>query len=590
MASNFFMQGQQRSRLLLYCLIPLGLFPVVLMLINDSWVFSVPSQWIDPYFYTGYFLNLRRFLNIFPDVYYGARLPWLLLGFLTHSIFSPLAASYVLRLILIYLASFSLFVTLYLTFENVVGSVVAALLLSGHTYFLWAVGWDYVDGIGIALILMSIASLTLAARTDYGRSALILAGIWQFAMVNTYIILFLLIPFQLWWYLSVAGRRPRRAWFESLLWLATGWIVALVALCGVNYALSGRLLFFLPQLKMALQIGGNPGAWKAPNYGWVLNATWLLFPAISVVAGTVIWLALSNFQDLRKRFVEHRSEVSLCVAQLILLVAIFLAMEIKGFWLLQLSYYADYLIPATFMVFGAVFAVTLTDSTPLKALVWVFGAAGTLLASYAYAGMRGLALCAPQCRVPGHMSLFAFGAAALLVVAFLLRSRWVVVLAFLALLQLNVTIADARVFTFPPSSQNKRQALEVYDGLLSVRKYNEGGRLIFWYDSSEPLGGVFHGISSAYLWSYSLVSENFPKRTNPLTGVEANLVPGSEVAVLSSRQDILSVAQQALSASCVSGENLGKETVQRGADTFGITVLRVVPIKGVESRSCQPTE
>jgi hypothetical protein len=49
----------------------LAAYPLLLMLVNDSWVFGDPlSGKIDDHIYTGYFFNLRQYLNAFPSAYF----------------------------------------------------------------------------------------------------------------------------------------------------------------------------------------------------------------------------------------------------------------------------------------------------------------------------------------------------------------------------------------------------------------------------------------------------------------------------------------------------------------------------------------
>ena len=65
-------------------------YPLLLMLVNDSWVFGDPfSATIDDHIYTGYFFNLRQYLNAFPAVYFGTRLPWILVGSVVHALTAP---------------------------------------------------------------------------------------------------------------------------------------------------------------------------------------------------------------------------------------------------------------------------------------------------------------------------------------------------------------------------------------------------------------------------------------------------------------------------------------------------------------------
>src|SRR4051794_19659330 len=70
-------------------LVALLALPFIVMLVNDSWTFLQPIGTLDPWIYTGYFFNLEQHLNVFRDVYYGSRFPWILLGNSVHSVFSP---------------------------------------------------------------------------------------------------------------------------------------------------------------------------------------------------------------------------------------------------------------------------------------------------------------------------------------------------------------------------------------------------------------------------------------------------------------------------------------------------------------------
>jgi len=110
-------------------------FPLVVLLVNDSWAFPPPERWIDPYIYTGYFQDLVQHLNVFSKAYYGTRLPWILLGAAVHSALPFELAQYVLRLILFYIAAFSLFATIRMLFHNNVAATMAVFALGADTYF-----------------------------------------------------------------------------------------------------------------------------------------------------------------------------------------------------------------------------------------------------------------------------------------------------------------------------------------------------------------------------------------------------------------------------------------------------------------------
>src|SRR5476649_2493873 len=63
--------------------------PWLELLINRN-LFITPggNGYLDPWFYTGFFLSLPEFLTRFAGTYYGARISWLVPGYLAHRVFS----------------------------------------------------------------------------------------------------------------------------------------------------------------------------------------------------------------------------------------------------------------------------------------------------------------------------------------------------------------------------------------------------------------------------------------------------------------------------------------------------------------------
>ena len=93
------------------------LLPVMVLWHQDNSLFSPPGQ-IDTWMYFGYFQNLVNFKrDLFPNLYYGSRLAWILPGWAVHSVLPPVAASAVLHLTVLWVAALSLFQTLLRTAE-----------------------------------------------------------------------------------------------------------------------------------------------------------------------------------------------------------------------------------------------------------------------------------------------------------------------------------------------------------------------------------------------------------------------------------------------------------------------------------------
>lgn len=83
-------------------------WPLLLLAMNNSWVFTRPGAWIDPFVYTGFFHNLTQHLQVFSGTYYGTRLPWILPGYLLNRLLPPLIANYVLHIGVYYVGILSL--------------------------------------------------------------------------------------------------------------------------------------------------------------------------------------------------------------------------------------------------------------------------------------------------------------------------------------------------------------------------------------------------------------------------------------------------------------------------------------------------
>ncbi len=139
--------------------------------------------YIAPWVYLGFFHNLILYKSVlFPLTYYGSRLSWVLPGYLANRLFSPLTANYVLHLGVFYLATVSLFFTLKRTVDRRTAQLAA--IAFGFLNSLWiAIGWDYVDGVGIAYYLLTTAVLTYTANAKDERIGLVLAGASYAALI-----------------------------------------------------------------------------------------------------------------------------------------------------------------------------------------------------------------------------------------------------------------------------------------------------------------------------------------------------------------------------------------------------------------------
>src|ERR1017187_4330580 len=141
------------------------LLPVLVLWRQDNALFTGVG-YLDPWFYLGFFRNLANFKgSAFPFTYYGSRLSWILPGALVHSLFSPLAANCILHLAVQSVATVSLFTTLRIA-AGARRAFLATMVFSVNPWLWSATGWDYVDGVGIAYCLLTMAGGRHGARRD----------------------------------------------------------------------------------------------------------------------------------------------------------------------------------------------------------------------------------------------------------------------------------------------------------------------------------------------------------------------------------------------------------------------------------------
>ena len=186
----------------------------------------------------GYFKDLADFKrDLFPTFHSGSRYPWILPGYLIHSLFSPVTANCILHLTVHSIAVLSLFSILRVT-AGVRGAFLTAMVFSLHPWLWAATGWDYVDGPAIAYCLLALALLTRSARQPVRRGSLLLAGMALAGMLYTNLSWITIAQLLLLYYIALVRAWHRTPMIRSLLaaclWSGAGFGIVTVAFCGVN--------------------------------------------------------------------------------------------------------------------------------------------------------------------------------------------------------------------------------------------------------------------------------------------------------------------------------------------------------------------
>jgi hypothetical protein len=511
-------------------IIILLLTPVFLCLVIPDWIFN-PTAGIDPYLYLGFFRNFSQHVVVFGATYYATRLPLIIPGYICYKIFPPLMANYVLHLGFYYVALFSFYFILRVA-VNRRAALLTAALMGFYPYFMAAMGWDYIDGAGIAYSLLTILLLTLAVKktqvaqiTELKKSSsaalskkggilLFLAGMSLAAMIYTNTFLLIMIPSLVLYYFLM---RPF-SWkplLTSALIAGSGVILVTILFGTVNVAAGGSFLFFMPSVYITgyFLIKANP--WLVTGYTWLLHVPFMVFPFF-IFLTSLIFLTVSLIHVKSSLFkmesilqVARDNIFSLCHVLNFLLILI---VQLLGKPVFQLQYYVSYLVPTAFLAAGAQLAAPLSHLSKSRynviATIIISLLAGFYLIYY-HTPLHLILSCANSI---WYIFAVLVGGAICLSIAGKRRQNMNALLVGLALLfftSTNITLLATNQITYCACDQREKNFLAVIKSDNVIRSY-DAGNLRFWYSATEPLGNLYTAIASTRLWGYRLINDKFP--------------------------------------------------------------------------------
>jgi hypothetical protein len=539
-------------------LVALALLPLVLLALDSDWIFSGPHR--DAWIYYGYFENGVDYLRKFPELYYASRPAVILPGFLLHHLLPSVAANVLLHLAVFWSAVLSF----YLVARDLFGARVAlltGLALGCHPYFLQAAGWNYVDGFGIAYFLLALMLLTRATASQSWRPLLLAAGAMVTAIVSTNVFYAVYLPLLAGHFLLLNHRRGRIPLLSATLWAGTG-AVGLLALFEAAFRAAGSSSFYLSSSVQFLSGSvGTANPFRNPSYSWLPSAVWLVFPAATLLGGI---------------FLLGRKERFLLWAQLqlVLLAAMMLYFQIFGdTGVLQNFYYSSLLVPVAFLAFAGQLT-PLVEELPLERF-------GALAAAVAL--IQILPLLLPQIAALAAVpALFALLAA----LAAMAAARWrtggaraviatIAVFLCLAASQLLVRQRGSIFWQFDSFGGDGRGLYSQMDrAVRAIDAFDSSRALRLWYEDGAEGGLVYDALASAFLLCPRMVNLDFPDLENPRMCDGVHLVPGMQIAVLSSDPSAFEKADAALRAIGLSTRRLGREEIPGPARGFAITYLR----------------
>jgi hypothetical protein len=531
----------------------LGALPVFLLAFSNKWIFT-PAGFIDPWVYFGYYQNLPRHLTIFDGTYYGTRLSALLPGYAAYSCLPPLAANYVLHLGLYYACIGSLYLILARTVSPRAG-LLAAVCLGCQFSFLRAVGWDYVDGFGIAYFFLSVLALTTAAHAISWKRSLVAAGLGSAAFVIANLFYVVYLPYFVIHYVYLNRQKRQNPLLVSLGLYLLGAIGLTFAICLYSGWVGGRFWFLGPSVQFARNSLGRANPWKAPIATWLPGAVWLVLPALTALGSLFFFHFRSRLRD--------QCTALLYQLQFLFTLAIMIGWEWRGEPVLQCPSYASLLLPATLLALGAQLAPHVERLSPRQFTVLVTMVLLVLLAPYSLNEFGDWLARLNQWSGALTLAAGTLGLA-------LLASRRPGALSAAGIISLSVSIPSYVAWhtfdcsklpgteLFQKCSPVRREYYQGSDVLRSVfeadkvlEKWDPSGQVRFWYHSRAPMGKVYTSVCSTYLWGYRLVNFDFPSVVDSESFGRLN---GQRVLILSADREALVKANVAM-------EELGLEAL-----------------------------
>jgi len=556
-------------------LLSLLALPLVILKLDDTWLFAYSAGehvLIDSWIYFGYFLNLTGLLHAFRSGYFAGRLSWILPGFLAYRSFPPLAATYVLHVAFYWIAV----VSLYLILKHTVGrraAWLAALLMGCYCYFLWAIGWDYVDGAAATYTLLTLCALTYAAKAERPQRWQFMSGAAFAVAIYCHFFLISFVPlFALYYHFA-----RREYWKDMPAFrvrpFAHGFIALTLFYAVINLVLKAPPLFFiLPSLSAGGKLVAKGNLWMNWSLVWLRDAGWLVFPAVTLL-GALLFVNLRGWRPSNGGGFRLLWQAFFVLSALIMLL-----WQISGQPVLQLVYYTSLLIPAMFLALGAQLAPALERLSRPQFAALCGAAAVLLLLPFAAPLHSGFIPVITQHRwlwpaIPGTVG----------VVLLARRVRYTGAVAVLLVCAACGTLnLAAGTRTWGQAGQpddpafEKQAFLAVVASVRAVRQIDPSGQIFFWYDFRAPLGPLHRSVASTFLWSRRLVSERFPllgpKAETPYLKLKIP-PPHTRIAILTVDESALDKAEQSLRELGLTARLLGQSRISEGAIGWNMILI-----------------
>ena len=493
--------------------------PLLLTAAIPDWMYSQTDS-IDPWIYHGFFRHLVAYTTtMFPQTYYGSRLGWIVPGYVAYQLFSPAVANAVLHLTYYGLAVCSLYWLVRST-AGTVNALFTTLAFGLYLPVIRAFGSDYVDPPVIAYGLLA-AALGMHGVNDERRWATLASGMAIGAMLNSNLGAVVLIPPVL---VLLAPRPECVQGWKPLVVQAGLWGIG-VALCTmvlavISVAIGGKWDFFLTSFRW-MRGQGLTTLWDVTGMSWLAASPWVLLPMSTLIATGLVLIVPGRRVHMTFNHLRAFASLGVCIA--VFAVRDFVGPGSLLYW----PFYASWLVPWTFIAVGALVdsgsgpaaARPTTELVVLPvsvcaivfSLAWPEGAQLPLLVSARFAVTVALLAVAALARPAALGRLFV-------ATALVFLHGW-----------LSATPYYGR-------AMDRADGFDVINcGVRIIERYVTVDRPRFLLAPPRKLGHYVRGLTSVYLWGYTIAADRFPNVTPKQA---AEISPGLMVIVIAEDENV----------------------------------------------------
>lgn len=513
-------------------------YPLFLAFLNSNWIFTPASGGLaDGWIYYAYMRYFYALAPTYPSNthYFVERLTWIVPGYYIHQIFSPIVANYIYHLCVYYLAVFSLYGILRLLF-NQRTALISALVMGSYSWFLRSVGWDYSDGIGIALMLLMLFLLTLITRSPRWKWYIFLAGMTNAAMLDTnqfwigfapgWIVFFLLLNHQ-----------SQKLKIKQLLLAASIFLAGNLVIVGListfYHSVTGDFNFLKNSIKWSKIIVNDAVNTKGLyDYFGKMPPYWHVLPVILFLAG-VIRLLKSKQEEARNIFLA-------IIFTFVVMFSWMLFWHYTGLPYLIVFLYSSYLIPIIFILFGSLISNGLSKLSEYQYRIL------TITAFFILASPFILCTIFPAMeKWQGNNWLILISGFGLLVSFVTLTKKYILYLLLFCFVALSYTGGANTYVYFSDRFKNQdnyrviNDVSQEIDSFYPKRSYQD---FRLWYKNDINYY-TYNALGAFYLFPWGSVVNSYP--ISKLTWPESASVYEGNIVLLSDQTSVQAVLEEA---------------------------------------------